>query len=139
MQIDIRRVAPGDEYLFADIADDVFDEAIDSALLTVYLADPAHLMLIALHAGQVVGQARAIIHRHPDQGPELYVDNLGVTPALRRQGIARRLMDQIYRLGREAGCVETWVGTETDNEPAKRLYASYGAEVETFVMYARDL
>jgi ribosomal protein S18 acetylase RimI-like enzyme len=139
MHIDIRRARPGDECLFADIADDVFDEAIDPALLTAYLAEPAHLMLIALYGGQVVGQARAIIHRHPDQGPELYVDNLGVTPALRRQGIARRLMDEIYALGRAAGCVETWVGTEPDNEPAKRLYASYGAELETFVMYARDL
>ena len=139
MSIEIFRVGPGNADRLSDLAEDVFDDDIDPALRAAYLAEPGHILLVALHDGRIVGQVQAVIHRHIDQGPELYVDNLGVTPELRRQGIARRLMDAVYEIGREQGCVETWVGTETDNVEARGLYASYGSEAEAIVMYARDL
>lgn len=139
MTIEIVLMQPGDEGLLDRVAEDVFDERIDRGLLTAYLAAPGHAMVIARLHGEVVGQARAIVHRHPDQAPELYVDNLGVTPAVRRQGIARRLMDALYDWGKAQGCAESWVGTEPDNDPAKSLYASYDAEEEAIVMYVREL
>lgn len=139
MDIEIFRVGQGDADRLTDIAEDVFDDDIDPALLAAYLAEPGHILLVACHEGRVVGQVQAVIHRHVDQGPELYVDNLGVTPGLRRRGVARRLMDEVYALGRRMGCVETWVGTEPDNVEARGLYASYGSEAEAVVIYARDL
>ena len=139
MQVEIKHVRPGDEALFDRVAAEVFDEPIDPHRLQAYLAEPGHHMLVALHVGEVVAQVAAVIHRHPDKPTELYVDEVGVTPAFRRQGIARAMLDAVFVLGRKLGCEEAWVGTEVDNVPARRLYEERGADGEPFVMYVYDL
>jgi len=139
MNTDIVRVTPTDAALLDKVAIDVFDAAIDPARLVAYLAEPAHLMVIATTDGAVVGQARGMVHRHPDQPTELYIDNLGVTPDRRREGLATRMLDELVAWGRELGCEEAWVGTEVDNEAARALYAKRGSEAEEFVMYAYEL
>jgi ribosomal protein S18 acetylase RimI-like enzyme len=139
MPVEIRRLNAGDEGVLDRIADDVFDEPINSARLKAYLAEPGHYMIVAIADGVVVGQCAAVVHRHPDKATELYIDEVGVTPALQRQGIARQMLDAMYTLGHELGCEETWVGTETDNVAANGLYRSYGVEGEPFVMYLMEL
>jgi aminoglycoside 6'-N-acetyltransferase I len=138
-QLEIRHVKPGDEALFDRVAVDVFDAPIDAGRLAAYLAEPGHHMLVALHQGEVVAQVAAVIHRHPDKPTELYIDEVGVTPALQRQGIARRMVAEMFALGRELGCEEAWVGTEPDNAAARALYESHGAKGEPFVMYGYEL
>jgi ribosomal protein S18 acetylase RimI-like enzyme len=136
MSVEIRRLGPGDEGLFARIADDVFDHAVDRDVLAAYLATPGHHFVIAVADGEVVGQVAAVVHRHADLRPvELYVDEVAVAPAYRRQGVARRMLDEMLELGRELGCAEAWVGTEADNVPATAIYESRGAAPEPFVMY----
>jgi aminoglycoside 6'-N-acetyltransferase I len=92
-------------------------------------------MTLAVIDGEVVGQARVMIHRHPDAATELYIGNLGVTP----ERLATRMLDELLAWGIELGCEEAWVGTEPDNEAARALYAKRGAEAEPFVMFAYDL
>lgn len=139
MDLIIRHLGAGDAGLLARVAPDVFDAAIDPARAQAYLADASHHLIVAIVDGEVVGQCAAVVHRHVDLPTELYVDNLGVTPALQRRGIARQLLDAMYAWGAGVGCTETWVGTETDNAPARALYRSYGVEAETFALYLRDL
>lgn len=139
MQIEIRRLTPDDAAILNRVAEDVFDEPVDPKRLAAYLAEPGHIMLVALAGNEVVGQCAAVIHRHPDKATELYIDEVGVTPAFQRQGIARRMLDDILALGKAAGCEEAWVGTEVDNQPARGLYESRGAEAEPFVMYVYEL
>lgn len=139
MRVEIRRLTVEDAAVLDQVADEVFDEAIDPRRLAAYLAAPGHLMLVALAGGEVVGQVAAVIHRHPDKPTELYIDEVGVAPALRRQGVARRLLDAMFALGRTLGCEEAWVGTEHDNHPARGLYESRGAAAEPFVMYVFKL
>jgi ribosomal protein S18 acetylase RimI-like enzyme len=139
MPIDIRRVGTGDERVFDRIADEVFDEPVDAARLALYLAAPGHLMLVALEADMVVAQLAAVIHRHPDKPTELYIDEVGVAPPYQRQGIARRMLEEMLAIGRSLGCEEAWVGTEPGNRPARRLYESFGGTAGAFVMYAYDL
>ena len=139
MTIDIRRVLPGDAAVLERVADDVFDAPLDAERLAAYLAEPGHLMIVAIHKGEVVGQAMAVVHRHPDKPTELYVDEVGVTPTHQRQGIARQMMEALFALGRELGCEEAWVGTEPGNGPARRLYERFGALGEPFVMYLYEL
>jgi ribosomal protein S18 acetylase RimI-like enzyme len=135
VQIEIRRVDAGDEALFDRVAPDVFDQPIDAKRPAAYLTEPGHHMLVALRDGEVIGQCAAVIHRHPDKPTELYIDEVGVTPALQRQGIARRMLDAMLALGKTLGCEEAWVGTEPNNAPGRGLYESYGVEAESFVMY----
>jgi ribosomal protein S18 acetylase RimI-like enzyme len=96
-------------------------------------------MIVALAGDEVVAQCAAVIHRHPDKPTELYIDEVGAAPAFQRQGIARQLLDEMFALGKALGCEEAWVGTEHDNHPARRLYASRGAEAEPYVMYVFQL
>ena len=90
----------------------------------------------------VVGQCAAVIHRHPDKVSELYIDEVGVASAFQRQGIATRMLDAMFELGREHGCKEAWVGTEPGNVAARALYEAgkepHG-EAEEFVIYVYEL
>lgn len=138
MAVEIVRVGDGDERFFERVAEDVFDEAIHPERLTAYLDDPGHVMLLALDGGVVVGQCAGVVHRHPDTRTELNIDNLGVTPSRHREGIGRRLVTEMLAVGRSLGCEGAWVATEPDNEPARALYATFGAEAETFVLYVID-
>jgi len=138
MTVEIVRLTPDKSALLARVADDVFDDEIVPERLAAFLAEAGHLMLIAVDEGVVVGQIAAIIHRHPDQPTELYVDNLGVTTSHRRQGIARRLLAEMLELGRDLGCEECWVGTEIENQPARSLYSRH-AKAGIFALYEFDL
>lgn len=140
MSVEIRRAGPGDEGLFEHIADDVFDHAVERDVMAAYLATPNHHLVVALADGEVVGQVAAVVHRHPDLRPvELYIDEVAVAPAFRRQGVAQRMLDEMFELGRELGCAEAWVGTESDNIPATAFYESRNAAPEPFAMYVFPL
>ena len=135
MDVQIIRVGPAQSGLLDRVAEDVFDERIDLGRLAAYLTDASHLMVVAVANGEVIGQARGVVHRHPDEPTELYIDNLGVAPARKREGIATRLLDDLTAWSRDLGCEQAWVATEVDNEAARGLYQSRGSDAETFVMY----
>lgn len=142
MNVEIRRLYAGDDALVKRIVEDVFDEPVRADRLAAYLASPGHFMIVALADGIVVGQCAAVIHRHPDKVTELYIDEVGVSPAFQRQGVARKMLDAMFALGREQGCGEAWVGTEPDNVPARALYESRKEQhgpAENFVMYVYEL
>ena len=142
MTVEIRRLFPGDDALVMQVAEDVFDEPVRADRLAAYLATPSHFMIVAMVENVVVGQCAAVIHRHPDKVSELYIDEVGVSPAFQRQGIARKMLDAMFTLGREHGCGEAWVGTEPDNSAARALYESRKESpgpAEEFVMYVYQL
>lgn len=139
METQIIRLDPANAAILARVADDVFDEDIDSARVAAYLATPGHFMVLAVADGEVVGQACGVIHRHLDLPTELYIDNLGVAEDFRRQGIASRLLDDLVAWGRSEGCEEAWVATEPDNDPACALYGRRGASAIPVAMFEYDL
>ncbi|TPL38801.1 GNAT family N-acetyltransferase [Mesorhizobium sp. B2-4-6] len=142
MNVEIRRLHPGDDALVMLAADDVFDAPVRPDRLAAYLASPGHFMIVATIDQTVVGQCAAVIHRHPDKVSELYIDEVGVAPPFQRQGIARKMLDAMFEIGHEHGCEEAWVGTEPDNEPARALYETrkeLHGKAEDFVMYVYRL
>jgi aminoglycoside 6'-N-acetyltransferase I len=140
MTAELRDVRPGDEALFDRVAPDVFDHPVECGQLARYLATPGHHLIVAIVEGQIVGQIAAVVHYHPDGRPtELYVDEVGVSPAFQRQGIARRLLDAMLALGRDLGCREAWVATEHDNDAARALYEGRSEPAGSFVMYVLEL
>lgn len=84
--------------------------------------------------GEIVGQARGIIHLSPDQPDELYIDNMGVAPPLQRKGLGGRLLHELMSWGREHGCAYAWLGTEPDNVAARALYTSRGGRAAAMLM-----
>ena len=132
--IEIRELTPENAALLDNVAEDVFDAPIHPERLARYAAEPGHLMLLALDGDRVVGQIRAVVHFHPDEPAQLYIDNLGVSPSWQRRGIARRLIGAMLERGRAQGCEAAWVGTEMDNDAANALYRAW-ARGEPFFLY----
>ena len=65
--------------------------------------------------------------------------NLAVHPDFRRQGIARRLLDQIFSFARSDGKSYVFLEVRKSNDSAKRLYASVGfTHVNTWRRYYSD-
>src|SRR4030095_15056196 len=114
MPVELHRVTSDDVDLFDRIADDVFDEPIVPERLCDYLAEPGHLMILAVDDGIVVGQCAAVVHRHPDKVTELYIAEWGTATSRQRQGIGRSMIDAMFEWGRELDCKESWLGTELD-------------------------
>ncbi|WP_246674876.1 GNAT family N-acetyltransferase [Mesorhizobium sp. B4-1-3] len=78
MNVETRRLHPGDDAVVMRAADEVFDEPVRPDRLAACLASPGHFMIVAMVDGTVVGQCAAVIHRHPDKVSELYIDEVGV-------------------------------------------------------------
>ncbi len=140
MSVELRLLRPGDASLLDRVAEEVFDEPVSPARLAAHLAAPGHLLLLALDGSLVVGQCAAVIHHHPDKPLELFVDEVGLTPSLQRQGLGRRLMERMLEEGRARGCEEAWLGADMGNVAAHALYRGLGGEPpEPFTLYAFDL
>jgi len=138
--VETMRLTPENAGLLDRVDDDVFDEPIDAGRLAAWLRTPGHLMIVAVAGGEVVGMCTAMVHRHADKATDLFVAEIGVTERLQRRGIGARMMREMCDWGRELGCEEAWVGTETDNIPARALYRSLGpSEEEPSVIYVYKL
>ncbi len=125
--------------LLQNIAEDVFDYEIDPKRLPLYLDSPGNLLIVAVYDQQVIGQISAYVHSHPDQGSDIYIDNLGVAPTFQRRGIARCLVDEVFAWGKAFGCQQAWIVTDIDNSAARALYEERGAAAEPIVMFSYKL
>jgi aminoglycoside 6'-N-acetyltransferase I len=126
----VRILGSEEASVLKNVAPDVFDNDVDPRWTAEFLTDPRHHLAVALEGDRVVGMASAVHYVHPDKGPELWVNEVSVTPTHWRQGIARRLVGALFECGRELGCRTAWVLTEQDNEAARGLYSVVGG-VET--------
>ena len=90
--------------------------------------------------GRPAGFVTGVELTHPDKGTEMFLYELGVDAAFRRQGIGRQLTEALAAVARERGCYGMWVGTEPDNAAALATYRAAGASSsETFVVLSWDL
>lgn len=137
--VSIRVLGPHDHAVFDSIAPGVFDHAVDPRWTAEFLADPRHHMVVALVRGEIVGMASGVHYVHPDKPPELWINEAGVADAWRRRGVGTRLLRSLFDVGRSLGCREAWLGTEVDNQPARRLYSAVGGREQQMVYVTFDL
>jgi aminoglycoside 6'-N-acetyltransferase I len=128
-----------DAPILARVAPGVFDNEIDTRWTAEFFADPRHHLAIALDHGVVVGMASAVHYVHPDKGPELWVNEVGVAPSHQRQGIGKMLLRALFAHGLTLGATTAWLGTEESNVAARRLYGSVGGEEATMMYVTFDL
>lgn len=134
----IVRVGPENAALLDHVADGVFGDPVGPRRRDEYLAFPGSMLVVAHDGGRVVGQVKAAVHLHPDKPADLYVDEVAVAPSHRRQGIARRMLDEVERWARERGCADVWLAANTDNAEARALYGSF-ADSKSSILYFWDL
>jgi ribosomal protein S18 acetylase RimI-like enzyme len=116
----------------------LFDADIRPDQARAFLDDPANLIWLAYDGNMAVGMVTATILRHPDKAPSLFVNEVGTRDAWLRRGIATALMRTAIAAARARGIEGVWLGTEVDNEPARALYQSLGADEVMGVYYGWD-
>ncbi len=137
VSIEVKILKRGEESLLSNCADGVFDRAIIDKRAKEFAEDPRHHLAIAFDGDLIVGMASAVHYIHPDKEPELWINEVGVTPAYHKRGIGKKLMAAILDQGKELGCGEAWVLTDRSNEASNKLYSSTGGRVDSqdTVMY----
>ncbi len=136
IDLDIVRVTTANIAVLALVDDDIFDGDLEPGRITRFVSDAGHLLIVAIRDSVVIGQVQATVQLHLDNTPQLYIDNLGVSPKHQRQRIASALLKAIVYAGAELGCEQAWIITETDNHQANALYESIGAEHSTAALYS---
>ncbi len=114
----------GEEGVLAHVAPAVFDNDIEPALARDFLADPHHHIAVAIDKGVVVAFASGVDYIHPDKARELFVNEVGTAPTHRDRGLGKAVLGALLARARAVGCKIAWVLTDTDNTPARALYAA---------------
>ena len=126
MEVDVRRLGPGDEEA-VHAARSLFDEAPDAEATRRFLAQPTHHLLVANDGADTpLGFVSGVELTHPDKGTEMFLYELGVDDSARRQGVGRTLVQALAEAAREAGCYDMWVLADADNAAAHATYARAG-------------
>lgn len=97
----------------------------------------AIVMVAEATDGSLVGYATAhptYETGHAERG--LYVGDLYVTPAHRRQGIARALLAALARQGHAQGARHLWLTAKQDNAAAHAFYRRLGSRGESVMAFA---
>lgn len=133
----VQFLTPADIPLLLNAAKDVFDYAVNENYAREFLDDPRHHIVVALVDGVVIGFASAVHYIHPDKPPELWINEVGVAAPHQGRGIAKVILKEMVRLGKDLGCVNAWVLTERNNTAANKLYQSVGGRIseEETVLY----
>lgn len=127
---DVRILNTDELHLLDNIDQDVFDTSIDATWSAEFFADPRHHLAVAIKDNQIIGMASALHYVHPDKAPELWINEVGVAATYQGQGIAKRLLQVLFKFARTLGCSEAWVLTEASNIAAQKLYTSVGGKEE---------
>ncbi|MFC4455032.1 GNAT family N-acetyltransferase [Deinococcus sonorensis] len=133
----VRVLTSSEAQVLSNVAPEVFDGPVNPAYTAEFFADPRHHLAVALDGDLVVGMAGGVHYLYPDKPPELFINEVAVSPAYQGQRLGRGMMDALLAHARTLGCVAAWVLTEADNTVARHLYASAGgleAGCQIFVM-----
>ena len=97
-------------------------KSFSAETLKNFLTHQDNFYLISRVDGKLAGAAHGYKLLHPAGAVYLYIDEVDTVKEFRRQGVARATMEECFRIAKELGCTEVWLGTENDNGPAKALY-----------------
>ena len=121
---------------------DVFAEAFEDpesfntrrpgdAYLQRLLAGDSFIALVARSGDQVVGALAAyVLQKFEQERAEIYIYDLAVLAAHRRQGVATGLIRRLQEIGAERGAWVVFVQADPPDTPAIRLYEKLGVREE---------
>ncbi|WP_111415563.1 AAC(3)-I family aminoglycoside N-acetyltransferase [Billgrantia lactosivorans] len=134
---DIETLSPHDIPSLHDLLT-VFGEAFDEvatyasarparAYLERLLASDTFLALVARKNGEVVaGLAAYELHKFEQERSEIYIYDLAVAEAHRREGIATALIERLKAMAQQRGAYVIYVQADLGDTPAIELYSKLG-------------
>ncbi|MGJ7509447.1 N-acetyltransferase family protein [Variovorax sp. GT1P44] len=100
--------------------------------------EPMHALMAEGPSG-LLGLAHFLFHRSTNQlGRSCYLQDLFTVEAARGKGVARALIDEVYRRAKAAGAARVYWQTHETNAVAMALYDKV-AEKSGFVVYRKML
>jgi aminoglycoside 3-N-acetyltransferase I len=116
--------------MFGDAFEDVptYQDAVPGDdYLAALLAKPHFIALAATSGDEVVGGLAAyVLDKFERDRREIYIYDLAVARAHRRQGIATTLIKRLVDIARERRAYVIFVQADSGDEPAITLYESMG-------------
>ncbi len=120
--------------LFSTAFDDPEQYTNDSPSATYHdalLANPAFIAIAALADKVVVGALTAYELPKPERvSKEVFLYDLGVSPAYRRQGVATALIRALQALAASRGASVVFVQAHREDSDAIALYSKHGSVAE---------
>lgn len=99
----------------------------DDAYLTSLLANPGFVAVAAFSAGRVIGGiAGYVLPKFEQARSELYIYDLAVEEAFRRQGIATAMIEVVKDVATSRGAYVIYVQADHGDDPAIALYTKMG-------------
>ena len=100
------------------------------------LLQKSHLIALAASQGETVvaGLVAYVLDKFEQERSEIYLYDLAVSEAHRRQGLARALIAELKKIAQELGAWVIYVQADKEDEdlPARRLYESMGEREDVF-------
>src|SRR5215510_4534623 len=91
------------------------------------LGSDSFIAVAALQGGEVVGGLAAYeLRKFEQERSEIYIYDLAVASAYRRQGIATALIEELQKWAAERGAYVIFVQADLGDEPAIALYTKLG-------------
>lgn len=133
--MDIRRAEPGDEPLASRTiarlklnAPHQAQQGLRAQAMTDFLANPQNCLIVASDGSAPVGFLLAYMLDRIDSGQTMvFLYEIEVVEAYRRQGIATAMIEQLRAICLEQRAVKLWVQTTRSNPAAIALYRATGA------------
>ena len=133
----IQRLAPADIALMEGLLTtlgEAFEEVEtysgarpSSAYLERLLGSDSFIALAALKTGEVVGGLAAYeLHKFEQERSEIYIYDLAVAAAHRREGIATALIQELKQIAAARGAYVIFVQADLGDAPAIALYTKLG-------------
>jgi aminoglycoside 3-N-acetyltransferase I len=95
------------------------------------LANPGFVAMAACSGAEVVGGlAGYVLPKFEQARSELYIYDLAVAEAHRRQGIATAMIEEVTRQARQRGAYVVFVQADHGDNPAIALYSKLGVREE---------
>jgi aminoglycoside 3-N-acetyltransferase I len=122
--------------MFGKAFDDVstYQDAMPSdRYLAALLAKPHVVALVAERDSAVVGGLVAyVLEKFERERSEVYIYDLAVDTAHRRQGLATELIKMLKRVAKQLGAYVIYVQADHGDDPAIRLYESLGVREDVY-------
>lgn len=116
--------------LFGDVFDDVptySGNRPDADYLARLLGSTGFIAIAALKDDHIVGGLAAyVLHKFEQARSEIYIYDLAVSDAHRREGVATALIEELQTIAAARGAYVIFVQADYGDEPAIALYTKLG-------------
>ena len=114
-------------------------EEMESLFHTLYTSDNDEMLIARTDEGIGAGFANISIRKDYVEGsnsnPVGYIEGIYVKPEFRKQGIAKKFIEQAEEWTRQRGCTELGSDTEIENIESQNFHRRIGFEGESHIVH----